>query len=58
MLSVPSFEGNPFGATDYYVSSTGTGNGLSPSTPMSPADFLLVILAQYDRVFFSEGDEF
>lgn len=49
---------NPGGGTDYYVSENGTGSGLSPGSPMSPADFLLVTLADFDRVFFLEGDEF
>lgn len=58
MLSVPSFEGNPFGAIDYYVSVSGIGNGLTPSNPMSTASFLLVVLGNSDRVFFKEGDTF
>lgn len=49
---------NPNGATDYYVSENGTGSGLNPANPMSPADFLLVTLVEFDRVFFLEGDEF
>lgn len=49
---------NPGGATDYYVSETGTGNGLSAATPMSEADFLLVTLVEFDRVFFLDGDDF
>lgn len=55
-IKMPS--GNPGGGTDYYVSENGTGSGLSPGSPMSPADFLLVTLADFDRVFFLEGDEF
>jgi uncharacterized spore protein YtfJ len=49
---------NPGGGTDYYVSESGTGSGLSAATPMSPASFLLVVLVDADRVFFLEGDEF
>lgn len=49
---------NPGGGTDYYVSETGTGNGLSPATPMSPAAFAAIVLVDEDRAFFLEGDEF
>lgn len=42
----------------YYVSENGTGTGFIPSDPMSPAAFLLIILALGDQVFFLEGDEF
>lgn len=57
-LSTIQNAGNPNGATDYYVSENGTGSGLNPANPMSPTDFLLVVLVQFDRVFFLEGDEF
>lgn len=44
----------------YYVSESGTGNGRSPLTPMSPADFLLLegTINDNDQVFFLAGDEF
>lgn len=46
------------GGINYYVSASGTGNGKSPGNPMSESDFLLVTLAEGDKVFFLEGDEF
>lgn len=49
---------NPGGGVDYYVSASGTGNGLSSATPMSQADFILVTLEEFDRVFFNRGDTF
>lgn len=42
----------------YYVSESGTGDGLSESTPMSPGDFELLVLVDNDNVFFNAGDEF
>lgn len=41
---------------DYYVSENGTGTGFIPSDPMSVADFSLVTLAQFNRIFFKRGD--
>lgn len=49
---------NPNGGIDYYVSTSGTGNGRSAATPMSEADWLLLTLAEFDRTFFLDGDEF
>ena len=43
---------------DYYVSANGTGNGLSPSTPMSFASFLSTNLVAGDTVGFKNGDLF
>ena len=50
-----SVVGNTF---DYYVSANGTGNGLSPSTPMSFASFLSTNLVAGDTVGFKNGDLF
>lgn len=49
---------NPGGGVDYYVSEAGTGSGLSPASPMSEADFLLVVLADFDRFYYLSDDEF
>lgn len=46
------------GETAYYVAASGTGDGLSPANPMSPADFLLLILVNDDTVYFNAGDTF
>lgn len=44
-------------ADGYYVAENGVGDG-SPSNPMSPADFLLVVLVDNNLVFFNRGDQF
>lgn len=49
---------NPGGGIDYYVATAGTGNGRSPASPMSPADFLAIVQGDFDRVFYLDGDEF
>lgn len=43
---------------DYYVAVNGTGTGFAPSDPMSPSDFLLIVLADGNNVFFLDGDVF
>lgn len=46
------------GNVNYYVADGGTGNGLSQFTPMSIDDFLLITLADGDKVYFNRGDTF